>query len=275
METSAPPYLRVRKTLCVFAFNPSKHIRMSDILFPINYFLLFWILFAAIFLRYLLVSALFYQIFYVKLRQRFADQQVIRANWQRGQIRRESLYSLLTSAIFATVGILLCWLWERGVIQVYTDFDLYGYWYLPVSFIVVLIIQDTYYYWTHRWMHQNQRVYNLLHRVHHDSVIPSPWTSFSFHPTESMVQAVILPLVFTLIPVHYVVLVLLLLTMSISAVINHLNIDLMPVKLRRSYLAKYLIGAKHHAHHHTKAQHNFGLYFTYWDRWLNTEYRKR
>ncbi|MFK7934594.1 MAG: sterol desaturase family protein [Saprospiraceae bacterium] len=238
----------------------------------IHYPLLVVILFVAIFLRYLLINAVFYQIFYIKLWNKFAVAQVIKSEWKTGQLRSETLYSLVTSLIFAAVGALMVWLWEVGMIQVYTEIGAYGYWYLPTSFAAVLIIQDAYYYWLHRWMHTQRRVYSLLHKVHHDSVVPSPWTSFSFHPTESVVQAIILPVILLFLPVHYIVLLLLLLTMTISATINHLNVDLMPKVLRQSIFAKYLIGATHHAHHHTKAQKNFGLYFTYWDRWLGTEY---
>lgn len=133
-----------------------------------------------------------------------------------------------------------------------------------------MFIHETYYYWIHRLMH-HPKLYKIVHKVHHDSFIPSPWTAFSFHPIEAVLEALILPLMLFIIPVHYYTLLSYLMIMTISSVINHLNVEIYPEGFEKNKLGKWLIGATHHSLHHSQFRYNFGLYFTFWDKWTGTE----
>ncbi|MDB5704262.1 MAG: sterol desaturase, partial [Sphingomonas bacterium] len=42
----------------------------------------------------------------------------------------------------------------------------------------------------------------------------------------------------------------------------------------RSPLTGWLTTTTHHDLHHSEGRHNFGLYFTWWDRWMGTEHPK-
>jgi sterol desaturase/sphingolipid hydroxylase (fatty acid hydroxylase superfamily) len=107
--------------------------------------------------------------------------------------------------------------------------------------------------------------------VHHDSNITSPWTAFSFHPLEGLLQAFFLPLLLLLMPMHLYVLIIQLSFMTLSSVVNHLDIELYPKKFSEHFIGKWLIGATHHSLHHKQFKYNFGLYFTFWDKWKKTE----
>jgi sterol desaturase/sphingolipid hydroxylase (fatty acid hydroxylase superfamily) len=115
------------------------------------------------------------------------------------------------------------------------------------------------------------KVFKVVHKVHHDSNITSPWTAFSFHPIEGVFQAIFLPALLTVLPVHLYVLLVQLTVMTLSSVINHLDIELYPKNFHRHFLGKWLIGATHHSLHHKQFKYNYGLYFTFWDKWKNTE----
>ncbi|MBL0152696.1 MAG: sterol desaturase family protein [Chitinophagaceae bacterium] len=154
--------------------------------------------------------------------------------------------------------------WQTGYIKVYLKGSDYAWWWIPLSGLLALFLQETYYYWLHRWMHIPS-VYKLVHKWHHDSQIASPWTAFSFHPLEGLIQAAFLPLLLLVIPMHLYVLIGLLVIMSISSVINHLDIEVYPKWFARHFLGKWLIGATHHSLHHKQYKYNFGLYFTCWD----------
>jgi sterol desaturase/sphingolipid hydroxylase (fatty acid hydroxylase superfamily) len=143
-------------------------------------------------------------------------------------------------------------------------------WWLPVSFLLSLLIHETYYYWVHRWMHQ-PRIFRLVHKVHHDSNITSPWTAFSFHPLEGVLQAIILPLILMIVPLHPYVIVVQLVFMSISSVINHLEIEIFPRSFYHHPVGRWLIGATHHSMHHRQFRYNYGLYFTFLDKLHKTE----
>ena len=59
--------------------------------------------------------------------------------------------------------------------------------------------------------------------------------------------------------------------MTISSVINHLDIEIYPAGFHKNSIAKWLIGASHHSLHHKQFKYNYGLYFTFWDKIKNTE----
>jgi len=143
-------------------------------------------------------------------------------------------------------------------------------WWLPASLAIALTLHETYYYWLHRWMH-HPKVFKIVHKVHHDSNITSPWTAFSFHPIEGVLQAIFLPALLMIVPMHLHVLIFQLTVMTFSSVINHLDIELYPKNFHKHILGKWLIGATHHSLHHKQFKYNYGLYFTFWDKWKKTE----
>jgi Delta7-sterol 5-desaturase len=231
------------------------------------------IFFFAILFRYFVAAGIFYYYYYIKNFSRYDQRRLSKRLADKKQLKNEMIWSIKSSAIFALVGAGIYWLWLKGYTAVYLDPSQYGYWYLPVSLLIILLIHETYYYWVHRWMH-HPKVFRIVHKVHHDSRIPTPWTAFSFHPWESLIEAIILPLILLFLPVNIYVLGFYLLIMTVSSVVNHLDIEIYPLWFQKSKFGKLFIGATHHHHHHTEFMTNYGLYFTFWDKWMATESRK-
>ncbi len=182
-------------------------------------------------------------------------------------IKRDIYWSEISTFIFAIAGTVLFELWNRGYTRIYLDTAQYGYAYLILSFPLLLVIQDSYFYWTHRLLHRG-KIFQKFHSTHHASRYPTAWTSFSFHPIEACVQALIVPVIFVLIPIHLGVLVLFLMTMSLFGIFNHLGHEFLPSFLEKKW---GVITATHHHVHHQKVSKNFGLFFNFWDRLMNTE----
>ena len=227
-------------------------------------------LFAIVFSRYVLISGLFYILFYTLFKDRFWHRKISRQLRPQGQHWQEIKWSAFTSAIFALSGVLLIWLWQKDYTAIYIELPLSGIGYAIISLFLALLIHETYYYWLHRWMHR-PKIYRWIHKTHHDSIVTSPWTSFSFHPMESLLQAIVVPLIVLFLPIHYAMVIILLVIMTISATINHLDIELYPAHFEKHWLGKWIIGATHHSLHHAKFRVNYGLYFTFWDKWMETE----
>jgi len=242
---------------------------LTDFMSPYWLFLLTVIFFVIITARYFLVAGCFYFAFYIWFSSKWEPRKINKKKYKKSQFKKEIGYSLINSFIFAIAGAVSVILWQKGDTKVYTAIDLYGWWYLPVSLIIYMLLQETYYYWIHRWMHL-PAVFKKVHSVHHDSHIASPFTAFSFHPLEGLLQAVFLPLLLLMIPIHYFVLIFLLVIMTFSSVINHLDIEIYP-RNSFNFWSKWVIGATHHSLHHTYYKYNFGLYFTFWDRMKKTE----
>lgn len=227
--------------------------------------------FAVILGRYLLFSWLAHRIFYRWGQNRWSGRKIAPRAYPAAQFRREVGWSAVSTGIFALAAAGMLVLWQQGRTQIYTDAAAYPWWWLPLSLLVAMALHETAYYWLHRWMHR-PRIYRLVHKVHHDSGIPSPFTAFSFHPLEGGLQALILPVILVLVPLHPVVLGIYLMIMTLSAVVNHLDVEVYPRGFHRHRLGRWLIGATHHSMHHKQHRYHFGLFFTFWDRWAGTEH---
>lgn len=144
---------------------------------------------------------------------------------------------------------------------------------MPLNPLIVLLIHETYYYWVHRAIHF-PKIYKIVHKVHHQSLSPTPWTAFSFHPWKSVLEALILPAILLIIPVNIYVLLFYLIFMTFNSMVNHLDIEVYPTFFRKSTFGKLWIGATHHHFHHEEFNTNYGLYFTFWDKIMGTESSK-
>jgi Delta7-sterol 5-desaturase len=238
-----------------------------DLTLGINFFFATLVVMFFILFRYFLIVGIFYLGFY---RTKFFQKNFLhKEKPSTAQIKTEISYSLLSSVIFSISGVILGILWQKGYTKLYLNFEQYGYFYLPLSLILWSLVHEAYFYLTHRWMH-TPPFYRSIHQVHHLTVNTSPWASFSFHPWEAIIQALILPILAITIPMHPIFLIIYLTIMTLSAVINHLGYETLP-----EFLREFFISGSHHGDHHKYFNYNYGLWFTFMDRIFKTEYHKR
>jgi sterol desaturase/sphingolipid hydroxylase (fatty acid hydroxylase superfamily) len=245
-------------------------MELPDLSQPVWFLVAVLVVFAVVIGRYFLIAGLFYAIFYKWSKARWQVRKINDRDYKDGQFRKEVSWSMITAGIFAVSGAAMGLLWQKGYTKIYADVNDYPLWLLPVSLLIALFVHETYYYWLHRWMH-HPSIFRVVHKVHHDSNITSPWTAFSFHPLEGILQALFLPVLLMVLPMHLYVLVIHLTIMTFSSVINHLDIEVYPKGFHKNLLGRWLIGATHHSLHHKQFKYNYGLYFTFWDKWKKTE----
>jgi Delta7-sterol 5-desaturase len=229
-------------------------------------------LFGIVLLRYLVLSVSYIAFVKTWLRKRTIERMTA-TDATRKQWRKEIGWSALSSMIFAVLSGICFWFYQQGFTKVYVDLKEHSWTYFFFSILVVLFLYETYYYWLHRWMH-HPGIFKIVHKVHHESKHPSVFTSFSFHPYESILQFIFLPVIIFIMPVHYYALGIVLTLMTISAIINHAGLEIYPAKFYKHPIGKWMIGSTHHDLHHSEFKSNFGLYFTFWDRWMGTESRQ-
>lgn len=229
----------------------------------------YWFLFTVVFLRYLILAAVAFLIYYKIFRSCWFFRKIQRVFPKPTDYQREFLYSLITSFIFAGVGYLVFGTSFREHTFVYSSMEEYGQLYFWFSIVLMLIIHDTYFYWTHRAMH-HPSLFRYFHKVHHLSTNPSPWAAFAFHPLEAIVEAGILVLIVLIMPVHPLALMFFLLIMMIINVYGHLGYELYPKGFSKSRIGKWINTSVNHNQHHQYFKGNYGLYFLWWDRWMGT-----
>lgn len=244
--------------------------KLPDFSLPLPFAILTMVLFFIVVTRYFIVAGLFQLFFHKWFKNRWADKKLSSITVSQKQFYSELKWSLSTSLIFSFISALTIILWQRGYTKIYTTVSDFGWLYLPISLALSMLIHETYYYFLHRWMHR-PLVFKLVHKAHHESKTTSAWTAFSFHPLEGFFQAIILPLTILVLPMHIYVLLLQLTIMTFSSVINHLEIEVYPTWFQKTFFGKWIIGASHHSLHHKQFKYNFGLYFTFWDKWVKTE----
>jgi len=185
------------------------------------------------------------------------------------KLDRDALHDIRLSAvsagIFAVAMATTIQLYWHGLTRIYGQPSTHGWWYIGASYLIVLILQDGYFYVAHRLFHW-PRLYRLTHQGHHRSRQPTPWTSFAFDPIEAMTHAIFLVGITCLIPLHLGTIFAILTTMTIWAVVNHIGLDHAPLRFLHQRLGPWMIGPAHHSVHHERQDKHFGLYFTFWDR---------
>lgn len=187
------------------------------------------------------------------------------------QRRREFRSTLLTGAIFAFQFVGLMVLARAGLTQLYVDPKRHGLAYFWLSFPLALIVHDTYFYWTHRWMHRRE-VFARVHLGHHQSRHPTAWTTFSFQPIEAVVQGAIHLLLPIVMPIHISMLGAFVMWTNVYGALLHCGHDVFFVRgaPAGNWRSRWLNGPLEHEAHHNGLSANFSLYFSFWDRMART-----
>lgn len=227
-------------------------------------------IFAVDLLRYLLGVGLVWLVVNVALRRHLAGRRILDGAARPGQIGHELRYSLATVVIFAATGLMLWLLAANGQVRIYDDVALHGRIWWWASLALIVVVHDAWFYWTHRLLH-HRRWFRLVHARHHLSAHPTPWAAYSFHPIEAAIQAAFLPVFVALVPTHAAVIGVFLVHMILRNAIGHCGHELLPWAWSPRGMLRWITPVTHHHFHHARNQGNFGLYFTWWDRWCNTE----
>ncbi|WP_439534601.1 sterol desaturase family protein [Polymorphobacter sp.] len=191
---------------------------------------------------------------------------------RRRQISTEIRWSLLSAVIYAVPAGLVLELWRNdGLSALTTDLStpLQFIWF-PLSILVYLFLHDTWFYWTHRWMHA-PRLFKTVHAVHHASKPPTAWAAMSFHPWEALSGAILIPALAFVIPIHVAALAVVLTIATVMGVTNHMGWEMFPKRWVNGWFGRHVISASHHEAHHRHYTCNYGLYFRFWDRLCHTD----
>lgn len=221
--------------------------------------------------RYVLFAGVAWLLGYVWFRRRWAFRKIIPAYPTSADVRREFGWSVLTVLIYGLVGAASLWMARQGWTRLYRHVDDYGWAWFAASIVLVILLHDAYFYWTHRLMH-HPRLFRWFHRVHHESTNPSPWAAYCFAPLEAVVQAGIFPLAIMVMPLHPLAFLVFMVWQITFNVLGHTGYEYHPRWLMDTWLGKFLNTPTNHVQHHEAFRGNYGLYFNYWDRLMGTNH---
>jgi sterol desaturase/sphingolipid hydroxylase (fatty acid hydroxylase superfamily) len=219
------------------------------------------------------VITLAYFLLWKKFKERFRNWRIqLNERVDAKQIKRELKNSIFTLLIGATFSSIIIYFSTLGYTKIYTNFSDHHPFFAIFGFFILLLIDDTWFYWCHRLLH-HPKIYRFVHLEHHKSIDVNPFTSMSFHVLESLLLTLwILPAAF-IMPIYAPVLMLVQLWGLFDNVKAHLGYEFYPAKLNKSWFW-FLTSSTHHNMHHSKFNGNYGVHFRIWDKLLGTEFKE-
>ncbi|BBI98551.1 hypothetical protein FGKAn22_02440 [Ferrigenium kumadai] len=196
-----------------------------------------------------------------------ADAPAVFDTWRN--VRRELWYSFLTVIVFGLVNAALFgWEWFDNCLMYFDEAD-YPEWWFWLSIPAMLLLHDTLFYWLHRVMHARW-LYGVMHRVHHQSVHPTAFAAYSFHPSEAVGEALIVVAIIYIIPVHPLAFLIFQTISTAYNVYGHCGREFYPAGTATHWLGRWINTSTAHAMHHSHGRYNYGFYFLFWDRLMGT-----
>ena len=215
----------------------------------------------------LVMSAILWAAHQTSLRARIIQQRRAKP----ADYVRELSTSLRTVVVYALIFTPVLWLKAHGYgpgSYPYPD----NAWVTAAFVVALLLVHDTWFYWTHRLLHR-PRFFRKWHRTHHKTVTPTPFAAYAFDWREAAV-ATGMPVIWQMtIPTPNGAFFIFLSIMIVRNVWGHCGTELHPIGFADHWLFKHVTTTTHHDLHHSGSFGcNFGLYFTWRDRLCGTEH---
>lgn len=226
--------------------------------------------FAFDFGRYLVAAAGIAAIVWMLRRTRLAARKIQAREATWADKRREVLQSVQTVFVYTIVSAFIIWGVDTGVLHRFEGS--YGL-VADLALLAALIVaHDAYFYWAHRAMH-HPRLFKTFHRAHHRSITPTPWAAYSFAIPEAFVMVAFVPLWLFFVATPGWVMLSWILFQIVRNAMGHAGFELHPRWWLSTPLTRWINTTTHHDLHHSGGfNRNYGLYFTWWDKWMGTEH---
>jgi len=177
---------------------------------------------------------------------------------REGQIAKEIRRSLVSIAIFAGYGWLATYAYLHDWVDVAWQVSPTR---IGAEILLLFVWNELHFFVCHRLLH-TRWLYRHVHRIHHESVTPTPFSTYSFHWLEaallgSVMITAMLWHTFNIWPLLFLPVMSLMFN-----TIGHANYDVFAGKRRSASVE--------HAGHHRRVSGNYGFYVPLLDRLFGT-----
>ena len=203
--------------------------------------------------------------------ERFRQRRIqTKSRFDRRQLGFEIRHTLVTLCMGTLTAVAISLLYADGRTELSTDPGSLGWPTIIATFLLLLLLNDAWFYCWHRIFH-HPKLFRYVHAVHHKSVDVNPFSSYSFHVVEGLVLGGwVLPMVLV-VPIYLPTLGLLQGVGLANNVMSHLGYEFLPRWLLRVPGLRWMNTATYHSLHHTTLNGNYGLMTRIWDRLFGTE----
>lgn len=178
------------------------------------------------------------------------------------QIKSEIRYSLISIFIFALYGLVTLELEKIGLLTIQWQWTWED---LLLDMIIIILWNDLHFYGCH-WLLHKKWFYRNVHYIHHQSKVPTPFSTYSFHWFEAFLLSSVMII---LMPFRHLNIAVIIVYPVVSLFMNnigHMNYAVFPdLKLSQLFSS-----CRRHTMHHTQVKGNYGFFLPHFDMIFNT-----
>jgi sterol desaturase/sphingolipid hydroxylase (fatty acid hydroxylase superfamily) len=222
--------------------------------------------------RYVVFAVAVWLTLWVLLKRPLRARKIREATPPWRQLVREFAFSVRSVMVFSTVGVVFIDGLDRaGFYPMSRMAQHWGPAWFVAALVLMIVGQDAWIYWTHRWMHR-PRWFRSFHRRHHLSHNPSPFTAYSFDLGEALLMVAFVVIWPMIVPTPWGVVGFFMFHQIFRNTLLHAGYELTPARADGRPWFGWLTTTTHHDLHHAQAGWNYAPWFTWWDRWMGTEH---
>nr|WP_198999814.1 sterol desaturase family protein [Flavobacterium sp. ASV13] len=177
---------------------------------------------------------------------------------------RKWIFSTLICNTFIT--LLGYKLYEFGIIKIDFTPSILN---ILLDTLLLIVVMDFFMFCFHYLVHHLKWFYTI-HQLHHTHVETSVYSLYVLHPIETLGFGLIWLTSITVLHFNFISIIIYLILNLSYGIFGHLKTDLFPDFWYQSKITKWISTTKFHADHHKNESHNFGFYFTIWDKIFKT-----
>lgn len=235
----------------------------SQILNEFNLGIVYLVLTGSFALLYFSMSAGLNFFFNWTLKKQWTEK-VINLSLFKNQLRFEIIHSFMSIAVFGIYGALIVLCYRNEVVHISFNND----YMVLVGLIILAIWNEVHFYFCHRLMHT--KLFLKIHQTHHKSHVVTPFSTYSFHPIESLIFGSVMILPMLLIDFEALALLIFPIYHLFFNTLGHSNVKL---KKHHSGVKNIEISTQHN-NHHTTYNSNFGFVTRIMDQIVGTYHKK-
>jgi len=153
--------------------------------------------------------------------------------------------------------------------QAFFDINERPFWYHIITFLLLFLFHDVWFYWTHRFLH-TKFMMTKIHKYHHLFRNPTPFATFAVHPVEALIEHSYLLIFSLLFPIFFPILFFESLFALIFSTLWHSGYEVFPQAFAKNRFLKLINNSTHHNLHHQKPLGGYSFVFNFWDQIFKT-----
>ncbi|MEO8533451.1 MAG: sterol desaturase family protein [Flavobacterium sp.] len=140
---------------------------------------------------------------------------------------------------------------------------------LLLDLLILVLLMDFFMFCFHYLVHHLKWFYPI-HKHHHTHIETSVYSLYVLHPAETLGFGFIWLFLISIIEFNYLSIIVYLILNLSYGIFGHLKTDIFPDFWYHNYVTKWISTTRFHSNHHKNESHNYGFYFTIWDKIFKT-----